>query len=329
LRWAELAAGKGPGRGVCRFQSAGDGGYLRYAWTGRRAPERDEIHASLVPLDEDEARPTTAMAASLPAEWDDPGAILRGMLEHCDIIVCVYDLEGRFVVHEGKGLEAVGLHPGQFLGRSAYELYAGAAGPAEIRASVEHGEVMHWHGDAHGIHWETWSFPLRAHGGKIMGAVTFTINRTDEKRALQDLKNKLELIERQQEVIRNLETPIIQVWNRVLTLPMVGIVDSQRAARVMNDLLSMIVSKGAHYAILDLTGVDTVDTATASHLLQMVAAIRLLGAEGIISGIRPTVAQTMVTLGVDLAAITTCANLQEALRLCIRRQAAQDEPLRR
>ena len=88
------------------------------------------------------------------------------------------------------------------------------------------------------------------------------------------------------------------------------------------ELLAQVVAKSAHYAILDLTGVEIMDTATASHLLQMVGAIRLLGAEGIISGIRPTVAQTLVSLGVDISSITTCANLQQALRLCIRRLAA-------
>ena len=149
-----------------------------------------------------------------------------------------------------------------------------------------------------------------------------TLDKSDMKRATKELEARLELIERQQEVIRNLETPIIQVWDRVVTLPMVGIVDSRRAARVMDDLLAAVVRTQASFAILDLTGVDTVDTATAGHLFGLIRAIRLLGAEGIITGIRPTVAQTMVTLGLDLTHLSTCANLREGLKLCIRRMSA-------
>jgi rsbT co-antagonist protein RsbR len=140
---------------------------------------------------------------------------------------------------------------------------------------------------------------------------------------MQEMQNKLDLIERQQEVIRNLETPIMELWERVVTLPMVGVVDSARAARVMDDLLAAVSRLGARFAILDLTGVDTVDTATAAHLLGLISALRLLGTEGIITGIRPTVAQTVVSLGLDLSRVVTCANLREGLRLCIRRMQAQ------
>ena len=97
-----------------------------------------------------------------------------------------------------------------------------------------------------------------------------------------------------------------------------------RVARVMDDLLSSVVRTSARFAILDLTGVDMVDTMTASHLFSLIRAIRLLGAEGIVTGIRPTVAQTMVTLGLDMSCLTTCANLREGLRLCIRRMAEEN-----
>ncbi|HSO00684.1 MAG TPA: STAS domain-containing protein, partial [Candidatus Nanopelagicales bacterium] len=131
------------------------------------------------------------------------------------------------------------------------------------------------------------------------------------------------IIERQQEVIRNLETPILQVWDRVLTLPMIGVVDSRRAARVMDDLLAAVVRGRARFALLDLTGVDIVDTSTANHLIGMIRAVRLLGAEGIITGIRPDVAQTIVSLGVDLSSIVTVATLRDGLSLAIKRMSRE------
>jgi PAS domain S-box-containing protein len=147
--------------------------------------------------------------------------------------------------------------------------------------------------------------------------------------ALEDnnrqLASQLALIDRQREVIRNLETPIIQVWDRVLTVPMMGVVDSGRAARVMDDLLAAVMRDQARFAILDLTGVEIVDTATAAHLLSLINAVRLLGAEGIITGIRPNVAHTVVSLGLDLSSIISKANLREGLAFAIRRMSTDDK----
>jgi PAS domain S-box-containing protein len=142
------------------------------------------------------------------------------------------------------------------------------------------------------------------------------------------LASQLALVQRQREVIRNLETPILQVWDKVLTVPMLGVVDSGRAARVMDDLLAAVTRDQARFAILDLTGVELVDTATAAHLLSLISAVRLLGAEGIITGIRPNVAHTVVSLGLDLSSIIAKANLREGLSFAIRCMSA-DEPRQR
>jgi rsbT co-antagonist protein RsbR len=133
-----------------------------------------------------------------------------------------------------------------------------------------------------------------------------------------ELREKLELIARQEEAIRALSTPIIEVWDGVLTLPLFGTIDSQRAAEMMERLLETITSKGATYAIIDLTGVEVVDTSTADHIGKLVSAVELLGGRCIITGIRPAVAQTMVQIGIDLTRITTLSTLREALRRCMR-----------
>src|SRR5690606_28855181 len=133
----------------------------------------------------------------------------------------------------------------------------------------------------------------------------------------QDLLAKIDLIERQQQVIRDLSTPIIEVWEGVLALPIIGLVDSMRTSEIMDNLLQSVARLRARFAILDMTGVEVIDTATANHLIRMIRAIGLLGAEGILSGIHPGVAQTIVTLGIDLSTISVHASLRQALEHCI------------
>jgi rsbT co-antagonist protein RsbR len=138
----------------------------------------------------------------------------------------------------------------------------------------------------------------------------------------RELESKLETIERQQAAIRELSTPIIEVWAGVLCLPVVGIVDSQRSAEMTETLLEMIVAKQARTAIVDITGIDAMDTKTADHFIKMAKAVRLLGADCILSGINPGIAQTLTHIGVDLTGIRTLRNLRDALQTFLREQSA-------
>ena len=133
------------------------------------------------------------------------------------------------------------------------------------------------------------------------------------------MKTREELIARQQQDMLELSTPVVKLWDGVLALPMIGTLDSSRTQVVMESLLQRIVETGADVAILDITGVPTVDTLTAQHLIKTVTAARLMGAECIISGIRPQIAQTIVHLGVDLGDIVTKATLAEAFKLALTR----------
>jgi rsbT co-antagonist protein RsbR len=128
-----------------------------------------------------------------------------------------------------------------------------------------------------------------------------------------------EVINRQQQEMLELSTPVVKLWDGILALPMIGTLDSARTQVVMESLLQKIVETGSQIAILDITGVPTVDTLVAQHLLKTVTALRLLGAECILSGIRPQIAQTIVHLGVDLQGVTTKANLADALALALKR----------
>ena len=131
-------------------------------------------------------------------------------------------------------------------------------------------------------------------------------------------KSREEVIVRQQREIAELSTPVVKLWEGILALPLIGTLDSARTQVVMENLLQTIVDTGAEIAIIDITGVPTVDTLTAQHLLKTVAAARLMGADCIISGIRPQIAQTMVHLGVELNVISK-ASLADALAVALDR----------
>lgn len=129
-----------------------------------------------------------------------------------------------------------------------------------------------------------------------------------------------ELIERQRQQLMEVATPVIQLWEGIVAVPLIGTLDSARSQVVMESLLEAIVDQRAAYAILDITGVPTVDSLVAQHLMKTVAAARLMGAECIVSGIRPAIAQTIVHLGIDLGSVVTRAGLADALAYALARQ---------
>lgn len=133
-------------------------------------------------------------------------------------------------------------------------------------------------------------------------------------------KNREEVILRQQQEMLELSTPVVELWSGMLALPLIGTLDSARAQVVMQNLLEAIVERSADLAIIDITGVPTVDTLVAQHLLKTVAAARLMGADCIISGIRPQIAQTIIHLGVDLAGVLTKATLADAFQLALKKK---------
>lgn len=132
-------------------------------------------------------------------------------------------------------------------------------------------------------------------------------------------KSREEVIRRQQEELLELSTPVVKLWGGILALPVIGTLDSVRTQIVMESLLQKILETGSEIAIIDITGVPTVDTLTAQHLLKTVTAARLMGAECFISGVRPQIAQTIVHLGVDLAGIVTKASLADAFAMALKK----------
>jgi rsbT co-antagonist protein RsbR len=151
-------------------------------------------------------------------------------------------------------------------------------------------------------------------------SVTTLIDRMAQWTVSTYQQTREDIIRRQQQDLLELSTPVIKLFEGVLAVPMIGTLDSARTQVVMETLLQRIVETGSRLAIIDITGVPTVDTLVAQHLLKTVSAIRLMGAECIISGIRPQIAQTIVHLGIDLQGIASKASLADALTLAMEQQ---------
>jgi rsbT co-antagonist protein RsbR len=135
----------------------------------------------------------------------------------------------------------------------------------------------------------------------------------------RELEDKLLIVEKQRAAIRELSTPIIELWEGVLCLPVVGIMDTARSTEMTNSLLQAITAKKARYAIIDITGIEVMDTGTVDHFMRMAKSIRLLGAECALTGISPHIAQTVVQMGIEMEEITTERSLRDALARFVRR----------
>jgi len=159
--------------------------------------------------------------------------------------------------------------------------------------------------------------------GELLAVLTWTTTELLDAMGLFTAevyqKSREEVIRRQQEELLELSTPVVKLWEGILALPIIGTLDSARTQVVMESLLQAIVHNNSKVAIIDITGVPTVDTVVAQHLLKTVTAARLMGADCIISGVRPQIAQTIVHLGISLADITTKATLSAAFSVALQR----------
>jgi rsbT co-antagonist protein RsbR len=158
-------------------------------------------------------------------------------------------------------------------------------------------------------------------------AATELIDRLGIFTAETYVKGREDVIRRQQQEMMELSTPVVKMWEGIVALPLIGTLDSARTQVVMEALLQKILETGSQVAIIDITGVPTVDTLVAQHLIKTITAARLMGAECIISGIRPQIAQTIVHLGVGLADVITKANLSDAFALALRRVGLTVRPV--
>lgn len=239
------------------------------------------------------------------------GAIVLG----APLVISAYDLNGTFLLHIGRGLERLGLAENQLRGTSVFDAFRGADGAlARIKAAMT-GETSQNTQDLGTSVWDNWFGPLRDPDGRIIGAYSISTDVTERERARAEVERRIEIIAAQAEAIRRMAAPIIQVWQDVLVMPVVGDLDAERATEVMERLLAALHASRARHVILDLTGVEHIEAHTAEPLVRILRAVALLGVQGLVSGIRPGVAQTLV--GVDLPPMSTTGTLHDALRRCM------------
>lgn len=327
VTWSRLHETIGPVELRGRVLTAGDV-HANFSCVLRRAPHGEAIYGSLHPT------PGAIHRVAGESRKGESADMLRALSDNLPVIVWAIDGDGTITHHDGKGLATLGLKRGQLVGTNLFDIYSNVPDGTETVKRALRGSPMHSlsHTKADNSFWENWMVPIQDSHGNVESVIGLSLDVSEARRAEEELRVRLLQIQKQQEVIGKLSTPIIQVWDGVLALPMIGVVDSARTADVMQNLLDEVVRTGARYAILDLTGVDMVDTQVANHLIRLVRAIRLLGAGGIICGIRPPVAQTIVELGLDLDSMVTRANLKAGIMFCINqmsqraRTAAQAGP---
>jgi rsbT co-antagonist protein RsbR len=172
--------------------------------------------------------------------------------------------------------------------------------------------------------------PARFAENEPMTALAITVNtvierlarvRSETQRYGRELEDQLATIEKQRAAIKELSTPMIEVWAGVLCVPIVGVIDSSRAAEMTSALLSAVVEKTVRFTIIDITGIEAMDTRATDHFLRMARSVRLLGAECVLSGINPNVARSIVHMGVELSGIQTYRSLRDALQHYVKLKA--------
>jgi rsbT co-antagonist protein RsbR len=284
----------------------------RLRCVGRRAPD-GLIHGQLEPLADEAPERTSAARVE--------HSLFRTIMETLDIVLWAIDDTGKFVFHDGKALATAGMKPGQLLGLNIFDLY-----PPDMMAPIKQalaGTPSGGASEVHGVHWQSWYIPVRSQTGETEHVAGLTLDISDAVRTKHELERRLATIENQQRAIHELSAPVINVWDNVLTVPLIGVMDTQRANELIERLLTAASRSGTRYVILDLTGVDSLDTAIAGHLLRLLQSLRLLGVEGMVTGISPQVAQTMVGLGVELEDVRTFRSLRESLRYCMKAMYAE------
>jgi rsbT co-antagonist protein RsbR len=310
---AELAGSTDPVTRVLHLPEP-DGAATKVRCVARRAPD-GMIHGQLVLLTDEAPVLTTSTRIE--------HSLFRTVLDTLDIVLWAIDPTGKFVFHDGKGLEGVDLKRGQFLGLNVFDLY-----PEDLTAKIKDalaGVPTSMTSEAHGMHWQTWYVPLLNQEGETEHVAGLSLDVSDAVRTKLELERRLATIESQQRAIHELSAPVINVWDHILTVPLIGVMDTQRANELIERLLGAAACSETRYVILDLTGVDALDTSIAGHLLRLVQSLRLLGVEGLVTGISPRVAQTMVGLGVDMENVRTFRSLRESLRYCMRAMYAERE----
>jgi rsbT co-antagonist protein RsbR len=256
-------------------------------------------------------------ATELARDLSQARTLLRAVAE-MPVTVWAMDPNGTCTLSVGRGLEHFGLKSGQLVGQNLLQVYPAASETHQHIQRALKGETISQEVRIGEMTWFSTILPVfDALGQNVIQVFGVAENVTERSQAQRRLEEQLDLIQSQQKAITALTSPIIEVWQGVLVVPLIGALDGDRAGRLMEHLLAEVVNRQSQAVILDLTGAQVVDPSTAQHLFDIMRSVRLLGAEGLVSGIRPNVAKTMVELDIAGAQWKTYPTLAEALRRLI------------
>jgi len=242
----------------------------------------------------------------------------RAVLQNVPNIVIIVDRDGimQYLTMDGVAIdEVVGQSQYDFIPEEHHALVKNAIEEVFSTGESRSYEIQGTPPDEP-VRWYSTVVKPIERDGKVVAASVFTTDVTDRKATEDELQSaKDALIAQQSLAIMELSTPVIEVWEDILVLPLIGAIDTARAQRVVENLLETIVEKQASVVIMDITGVPLIDTAVANHLIMTVSAVGILGTRMILTGVSPHNAQTLVKLGVDLGNITTKSSLRSGLKL--------------
>ncbi len=248
--------------------------------------------------------------------------LLTSLLHNLPVVLYSIDCDGTFILSDGKGLANIGLQPGQVVGMSVYTIYADVPEIIDnIRLALQ-GQMLFSVVKLGELFFDTWYIPRRDGDGRVDGVIGLSLNTTDRHRAERE-QHRLqeEIIQSQQATLRGISTPLIPISDRIVIMPLVGTIDQVRAQQILETLLEGIAQHQAETVILDITGVPEVDNNTADILIRSAQAVKLLGAQVILTGIQPRIAQTLISLGINLGDIITYGTLQSGVAQALQRSS--------
>jgi rsbT co-antagonist protein RsbR len=268
-----------------------------------------------------------------PSDWKS-FELLQRVIDTLPDTIFVKDLQHRWIACNSAFCTLMGLPYADIIGHSdpdyvppeqAEAFWQNDDKVVSTGQPIENEELLTNRDGTNRVIW-TRKFPLRNEQGEAIGICAIITDITDFRRrqeqvaALEaEINSQIEVIQGQNAMLDELSVPVIQVWENILLLPLVGAIESHRAAQVMENLLESVGRTSAQIVIIDITGVPVVDTSVASYLIRAVQATQLLGCQSILVGISPEIAQTLVGLGVDFSRIITRATLQNGLEYGLKR----------
>lgn len=244
--------------------------------------------------------------------------LLRLLVDNIsDYAIVLLDLDGRVLNWNPAAERLKGYAPEEIIGQPFSRFYTAedirrGKPQSELEAAAKAGrfedEGLRVRKDGSSFWANVVITALRDEAGKLRGYGKITRDLTERKEAEDKIKRQA------QEILEMASVPVVQVWEGIVLVPLIGTLDSARTQQLMERLLQHVADSGSPVAVIDITGVPTIDTQTAQHLIETVSAVRLLGAAVVLTGVRPTIAQTLVHLGVDLSHVATRSSLAAGLR---------------